>query len=358
MTRSGMTQPGDIAANLLGPDASLLTAIERMDGVRRKLLVVIDDERHLLGTLTDGDIRRGLMRRLEMDTPVREVMNLDPVALKAGASETAAVRRLSERGVLLAPMLDAHDRVIGLYPDAPGASTSRDTVVVIMAGGRGVRLAPLTQNCPKPMLKVAGRPLLETIIERLRDQGFWRFRLAVNYLAEMIEDHFGDGSALGVEIRYLREDHPRGTAGALALLDEPLDGPLLVMNGDLLTRMTFTDLIDFHRDLGAQASLCVREHSFQAPHGVAEVDGPQLLSLREKPTFRWLANAGVYCLDPAVLERVPVEGPYDMPELLAALAGEGATVGAYPIHEYWLDIGRPPDFESAQSDFDAVFRTL
>ncbi|MBJ7483590.1 nucleotidyltransferase family protein [Brevundimonas sp.] len=350
-----MSRPGDISGNLLGPDDTLLTAIERMDGVRRKLLVVVDEDRHLLGTLTDGDIRRGLMRRIEMDAAVRQVMNLDPVALRTGGSEAEAVRRLSDRGVQLAPMLDAEERVIGLYPDAIGISATRDTLVVIMAGGRGVRLAPLTQNCPKPMLKVAGRPLLETIIERLRDQGFWRFRLAVNYLAEMIEDHFGDGSAMGIEIRYLREDHPRGTAGALALLEEPLDGPMLVMNGDLLTRMSFSDLIDFHTDLGAQASLCVREHAFQAPHGVAEIEGSRLVSLREKPTFRWQANAGVYCLDPSVLARVPAQGPYDMPELLAALAADGETVGAYPIHEYWLDIGRPPDFENAQTEFGAVF---
>ena len=164
-----MSRPGDISGNLLAPDDTLLTAIERMDGVRRKLLVVVDGDRRLLGTLTDGDIRRGLMRRIEMDAPVREVMNLDPVALRTGGSEAEAVRRLSDRGVQLAPMLDAEGRVIGLYPDAIGISATRDTLVVIMAGGRGVRLAPLTQNCPKPMLKVAGRPLLETIIERLRD---------------------------------------------------------------------------------------------------------------------------------------------------------------------------------------------
>jgi dTDP-glucose pyrophosphorylase len=349
-----LTRRSEISDNLMGPDQPLLAAIERMDGVRRKLLVVVDDDRRLLGTLTDGDIRRGLMRRLSMETPVREVMNLDPLSLTVGGSETEAVRRMSERGVVLAPLLDARSRVVGLYPDVMSAPASRDTLVVIMAGGRGVRLAPLTQNCPKPMLKVAGRPLLQTIIERLRDQGFWRFRLAVNYLAEMIEDHFGDGSSLGVEIRYLREDHPRGTAGALALLDEPLAGPMLVMNGDLLTRMSFADLIDFHQEMKAEASLCVREHTFQAPHGVAEIEGQRLVSLTEKPTFRWLANAGVYCLEPSVLQRVPAEGAYDMPELLAALAADRAVVGTYPIHEYWLDIGRPPDFESAQTALAAI----
>lgn len=358
-----MRLPGDLSGNLLDPEASLLTAIERMDAVRRKLLLVVDEERRLLGAVTDGDIRRGLMRRLEMDAPVREVMNPDPVALSLDGSETEALRRLSERGVTLAPVVNGQGRVLGLYPDAVGVSPERDNLVVIMAGGRGVRLAPLTQSCPKPMLKVAGRPLLETIIERLRAQGFRRFRLAVNYLAGMIEDHFGDGSAFGVEIDYLREDHPRGTAGALSLLDpallaDPGAGPMLVMNGDVLTRMSFGDLMDFHTQQGATASLCVREHTFQAPHGVVEADGPRLLSLREKPTFRWLANAGVYCLEPSAVARIPSSGPYDMPELLAALAAEGEMVGTYPIHEYWLDIGRLPDFESAQTDFAMFFGIL
>lgn len=352
-----MNRAGDIAGNLLPPGAPLLTAIERMDAVRRKLILVVDPEGRLLGTVSDGDIRRGLMRRLTMDAAVSEVMNVTPVALRADGSDTDALRRLSDRGVTLAPVLDRQERVVGLYPDAVAVSTARDNLVVIMAGGRGVRLAPLTQTCPKPMLKVAGRPLLETIIERLQAQGFGRFRLAVNYLAEIIEDHFGDGSSMGVEIEYLREDHPRGTAGALSLVRDPITAPMLVMNGDVLTRMAFGDLVDFHVEHRARATLCVREHQFQAPHGVADVEGVRMTALREKPTFRWLANAGVYCLDGAVLKRIPAQGPYDMPELLAALASDGEMVGAYPIHEYWLDIGRPPDFESAQTDFGSVFPT-
>ncbi|WP_269515467.1 nucleotidyltransferase family protein [Brevundimonas subvibrioides] len=344
-----MTSLDPIAGNLLHPDTRLLEAIERMDAVRRKLIVVVDDDRRLLGTVSDGDIRRGLMRRLAMDAAVSAVMNRDPVAVAVAGTEADAMARLAERGVSLAPLLDDHGRVVGLYPDTAIATKARDNLVVIMAGGRGVRLAPLTQTCPKPMLKVAGRPLLESIIERLRDQGFSRFRLAVNYLAEVITDHFGDGSSMGVEIDYLREDHPRGTAGALSLLREPVTAPLVVLNGDVLTRLAFGDLIDFHQEHGAVATLCVREHQFQAPHGVAEIDGVRLTSLREKPTFRWQANAGIYCLDGTLLSRIPRDGPFDMPELLSALAGDGERVCAYPMHEYWLDIGRPPDFESAQA---------
>lgn len=349
-----MTGPGPLDANLMSPDQSILAAIETMDAVRRKLIVVVDAERRLLGTVTDGDIRRGLMRRLPMDAPLSAVMNAEPLALKAGGPDRAAMRRLSELGVSLAPLTDARGRVVGLYPDIL-VSPPRDNLVVLMAGGRGARLFPLTQNCPKPMLKVAGRPLLETIIDRLKLQGFSRFRLAVNYLADMIEDHFGDGSAMGVEIDYLREDDPRGTAGALSLLEERPTSPLLVMNGDVLTRMSFGELIDFHLEQKAEATLCVREHRFQSPHGVVETDGARVLSIEEKPTFRWLANAGVYCLGPDALDRVPAVGMFDMPDLLAGLAAEGRMVGAYPIHEYWLDIGRPPDFEQAQTEFETVF---
>lgn len=349
------SSPSNLDAQMMGPETPLLAAIERLDSVRRKLILVVDGEHRLIGSVSDGDIRRGLMRRLTMDAPISEVMNTAPVSLKAGVSDKVAVRALSDRGVGLAPLVDGKGRVIGLYPDVLGLAAPRDNLVVLMAGGRGARLFPLTQNCPKPMLKVAGRPLLQTIIERLQAQGFRRFRLAVNYLAEMIEDHFGDGSSLGVEIEYLREDHPRGTAGALSLLNEPIDAPLLVMNGDLLTRMSFGELIDFHVEHDAKATLCVREHTFQSPHGVVETVGPRLTALTEKPTFRWLANAGVYCLSPEVLARVPGDGLYDMPDLLNALNADGQAVGAYPIHEYWLDIGRPPDFENAQAEFTAVF---
>ncbi len=350
-----MKRGADIADNLLGPEATLLEAVRRLDAVRRKLVLVVDQERRLLGALSDGDVRRALMRQADMAGPVAGVMNAEPVVLAPGVSEAETVRLLAERGWSLAPIVDRRGRVIGLYPDALPSSAERDELVVIMAGGRGARLAPLTQNTPKPMLKVAGRPLLEAIIERLRAQGFRRFRLAVNYLAEVIEDHFGDGSGFGVEIEYLREDHPRGTAGALSLLPQRPDRPLLVMNGDVLTRVDFGELLRFHEDLGAAASLCVREQTFQAPHGVVEADGPRLTSLREKPTFRWLANAGIYGLSPAALDHVPSQGPFDMPELLAALADRGEVVGVYPIHEYWLDIGQPPDFELAQTEATRLY---
>lgn len=349
-----MTRP-DLAPYLIHTGATLREAVERLDAVHGRLVVVVDGEGRLVGTLTDGDVRRALLRMTPMEAEVQAAMNADPVAARRGENAALIQARLQARGADQAPLIDRAGRVVGLYPEHFAGVEARDDLVVIMAGGRGARLAPLTRNTPKPMLAMGGRPILETIIERLREQGFRRFRLAVNYLAEVIEDHFGDGTAFGVEIAYLRETEPRGTAGALALLDEPIETPILVMNGDVLTRLDFGQLLAFHADHGAAATVCVREHRFEAPYGVVETEGHRLVSIREKPTFRWFANAGIYVLTPAALGQVPQQGHYDMPTLLAALSGAGETVGAFPIHEYWIDIGRPPDFELARSDYDAVF---
>ncbi|MFN7534757.1 MAG: nucleotidyltransferase family protein [Brevundimonas sp.] len=341
-----------LEANLVAPEAPLVEAIGRLDAARQKLIVLVDPEGRLVGTVSDGDVRRGLLRGVRLEDQVRAVANLAPLTIPA-KGEAAAVtrRRLEERGVAMAPVVDAAGRVVGLFPDAPATPAERDNLVVIMAGGRGVRLAPLTHTCPKPMLKVGGRPLLETILERLRARGFRRFRLAVNYLAEIITDHFGDGSAFGVEIDYLREEAPLGTAGALSLLKEPLDAPLLVMNGDLLTRVDFGGLLDFHRDHGGDATLCVRRERMQAAFGVVETDGDRFMTgLVEKPTYEWLVNCGIYALSPRALDILPPGERFDMTDALKRLADDGRGVGVFPLHEDWLDVGRPDDLETARRE--------
>lgn len=346
-----MSRPGfGLEANLAAPDAPLVEVIARLDAARHKLIVLADAEGRLVGTVSDGDVRRGLLRGVRLEDPARAVANLSPLTAPA-TGETAAVtrRRLEERGVAFAPVVEADGRVVGLFPEAPAAHGPRDNLVVIMAGGRGVRLAPLTHTCPKPMLKVGGRPLLETIIERLRAQGFGRFRLAVNYLAEIITDHFGDGSRFGVEIDYLREDQPLGTAGALSLLDEPIDQPLLVMNGDLLTRVDFGGLLAFHAEHGGAATLCVRRERMQAAFGVVETDGDRFMTgLVEKPTYEWLVNCGIYALSPQALAILPAGRRFDMTDALKQLTDEGRGVGVFPLHEDWLDVGRPADLEAAR----------
>jgi NDP-sugar pyrophosphorylase family protein len=224
-----------------------------------------------------------------------------------------------------------------------------------MAGGKGTRLAHLTQTCPKPMLKVGDKPLLETIIERFRAQGFSNFCISLNYLGDMISDHFGDGGPWDVKITYVREDEPRGTAGALSLLENRPVDPIIVLNGDILTRMDFGALLAFHREHEAAATVCLREYRFQVPYATVELDGPRIQRLLEKPVQSYLVNAGVYCLDPEVLGLVPREGRVDMPDLLNALMEQGRPVGSFPIHEYWLDIGQMQDFHTAQTDYRRLF---
>ncbi len=330
--------------------------VEVIDRGAAQITLVIDAERRLLGTVTDGDIRRALLRGMQLNTPVDRIMHRDFRVLPASATEKEALALMRRETLHQIPALDEQGRVVRLFLlEELIKPKARCNPVVIMAGGKGQRLRPLTENCPKPMLRVGGKPLLEIILEQCIEAGFQDFYLAVNYLKEQIQDHFGDGKRWQARIHYLEEDQPLGTAGALSLIPRRPSEPLLVLNGDVLTRVDYSRLLRFHAEHAAAATLCVREHSFQSPHGVAETDGPRMISLREKPTFRWLANAGVYCLDGSVLSRIPSQGPYDMPELLASLASDGEMVGAYPIHEYWLDIGRPPDFESAQTDFGAVF---
>lgn len=347
--------PRPAESNLVTPQATILDILGRLDALPDKLILVAGPDRRLIGTVTDGDVRRGLMRGLSTSAAVTEVMNPAPIAIGPEEPMTVARARLGARGVILAPVVDAEGRVTGLMRLGDAATAPHDTLAVVMAGGRGRRLAPLTHDRPKPMIEVDGRPMLEIIVERLRAQGFRRVRLAVNYLAEMIVDHFGDGAAHGVEIAYLRESAPRGTAGALSLLTEPLEGPILVMNGDVLTRAPFADLVASHAASGASATVCVREETLQAPFGVVEVDGERLTGLKEKPTFSYLSNAGVYVLSPEALSRVPAQGAFDMPDLLNALAADQGHVRAFRLHEYWMDVGRHPDLEAARATYGGVF---
>jgi NDP-sugar pyrophosphorylase family protein len=231
----------------------------------------------------------------------------------------------------------------------------RENWVVLMAGGLGTRLAPLTDNCPKPLLKVGNKPILETIIENFISHGFKRFYLSVNYKAEMIEEYFGDGSRWGAEIRYLREDKKMGTAGALGLIPEPLTQPFLVMNGDLLTKVNFSQLLNFHQEQNAHATMCVREYDFQVPYGVVSVDKHRIKSIEEKPVHRFFVNAGIYVLDPEAVSLIPADMPYDMTSLFEQMTANEREVIAFPVREYWLDIGHRDDFERAAGDFARIF---
>ncbi len=349
----------DLSSILIAPDTLVLDAIKAIDVGGIQIAFIADANRRLLGTVTDGDIRRGLLRGVGLNQPVHLVMNKTPHTIRSDKSRAAVAEKMRRLSIHQLPVIDANEQLIGVEVfDDLHAAAEADTWIVLMAGGLGTRLRPLTDNMPKPMIPVGGRPLLETIIRNFEAQGFRRIYLSVNYKSEAIRDHFGDGINFGVSIDYLFETKKLGTAGALSLLPERPPGPIVVMNGDLLTSVNFHQLVDFHREQCALATMCVREYSFQVPYGVVQTDGSRLTAVVEKPVHNFFVNAGVYVIEPAALDLLPKEETFDMPELFERIQQEGAGGAAvFPIHEYWLDIGRIDDLERAQGDYRKVFES-
>jgi dTDP-glucose pyrophosphorylase len=330
-----------------------LAAIERGS---LQIALVVDESGRLRGTVTDGDVRRGILRGVKLDDAVDQVMNANPRTVPPNMPRQAVLKVMADLGIHQLPVVDADGHVFGLERiDSLIEIPSVDTWVILMAGGLGTRLKPITETIPKPMIPVGGRPLIENIVNNFVAQGFRRFIFAVNYKAELFREHFGDGQRLGVTIEYLHERERRGTAGALALLHERPTSPILVMNGDLMTTVNFRQLLDFHREHAAAATMCVREYAFQIPYGVIEADRHRLTALVEKPLRTALVNAGIYALSPEAIDVIPAGRMYDMTDLFADLVAAGRNTVVFPVHEYWLDIGRIEDLERASSDYSKVF---
>ncbi len=337
---------------LIAPSASIRDAIARIDSGNAQIVLVTDAEGTLIGTVTDGDVRRGLLRGKTLDDPVSDVMNPSPA--KAGQrDDRASILALMKRKLIhQVPLVDERNRVTGLETlDELLQPERRGNPVVLIAGGLGTRLRPLTDHVPKPMLEVGGKPILESTVENLIDYGFTKFYLAVNYKAETIERHFGNGSAWDVSIEYIRETEKLGTAGPLSLLPAPPTSPVLVMNADILTRVNFSRLLDFHAESGAAATVCVREYTYAIPYGVVQMNENLLTRIDEKPVHRALISAGIYVLEPQALRHLPKGGYYDMPTLLQDLVQRGLRLTGFPIHEYWLDIGKWEDLQCAHEYF-------
>lgn len=341
---------------LVPETTSIFQAIESLDISAMKILLVVDEQRRLLGTITDGDVRRGILKGISLEEPVRTIMNPHPATSSPHDSREVILAKMHSKKILQIPILDDEGRVVGVeFLSELINSFYHDNWVVLMVGGLGTRLRPLTADCPKPMLRVGDKPLLETILDGFIAHGFRKFYLVVNYKAEMIMEYFGDGSAFGVEIRYIHEQVKMGTAGALSLIPEKVTAPLLVMNGDLLTKLNFNHLLDFHVENQAMATMCVMGYDYQVPFGVVNIDRQHLLGVIEKPRHRSFINAGIYVLSPEALEFIPPNTPFDMPTLFQRLIEFKQETLVFPIREYWLDIGRMSDFERAKLDFPKVF---
>ena len=336
---------------------AILDVMRQIDENSLQIVVVVDEQNHICGTVTDGDIRRAILRGVDLkSTAINEIMNSKPHVVKLGDSRDKILATMQAFKIRQVPVVDYSGRVIQLSTleqllQMPLYSNQ----VIVMAGGLGSRLGELTKNCPKPLLPVGGRPVLETIVENFKTYGFFNFVFAVNYKAEMIEEYFKDGSAYGVNISYLRETKRLGTAGALGLFKEVPEKPFIVINGDVLTRVNFEHMLQFHITQKAMATMGVREYSLQVPYGVVEASGSELLGIREKPIHRHFVSTGMYVLNPEVLQYVKVNEYLDMPVLFERLLNNQCKAAIFPVTEYWMDIGQRADLEAADLVYKEIF---
>jgi len=336
---------------VLPPDATIQQAIQNLDESALQIVLVVDGDGTLVGTVTDGDIRRGFLRGLTLDTRIDSIAFRDSLVVPPELGRETVLQLMHANKIRQLPVTDADRRLLGLHlMDDLVFPHERPNVMVIMAGGKGVRLRPHTENCPKPLLPVGGKPMLEHIIERAKADGICRFVLAIHYLGHMIEEYFGDGSKWQVKIEYLRENTPLGTAGALSLLQPTPAHPILVTNGDVMTDIRYGEVLDFHnRHAGASATMAVRLHEWQHPFGVVNIRGVDIVGFEEKPTVRTHINAGIYVLDPEALGYLSQGGNCDMPTLFERLQQDSRRTIVYPMYEPWLDVGRPDDLSHARS---------
>lgn len=340
----------------VNPDDSIKKVVDIIDKSAIQIALVTDDEGRLLGTVTDGDIRRGLLKGIGLDEKICEVANKKP-HFATSKMNISAVKALMKRfGIKQIPVVDENSRLIDLIVSKEILGQNlKENPVVIMAGGLGTRLRPLTNDCPKPLLKIGGKPILEIILDNFISEGFDNFYFSINYKGQMIRDYFGDGSNWGVSIKYIEENKKLGTAGSLSLLNKSINNPIIVMNGDLLTKLSFSQLLNFHKENNHKATMCVRNYEMQIPYGVVNIDGSILNSIEEKPVHKFFVNAGIYVLNPELKKFIPENEYYDMTDLFREIVEKKLKTGVFPIKEYWVDIGRLQDFESANYEYAQIF---
>jgi len=342
---------------ILKQEDTMQSAIEVLNREALRIVMVEDDRGRLVGTVTDGDIRRGLLKHLSIDAPLSKFMYTEPTTATADECRDAILAKMKKLDLLQIPILDNERNVVGLETlQHLLVQTRHDNPVFLMAGGFGKRLSPLTDHTPKPLLKVGSKPILEMILDQFVSAGFHNFYISTHHKAEMVREYFGDGGDRGISIRYIHEDEPLGTAGAIGLLPKDLpELPILMMNGDLLTKVDFEQLLNFHIKQGGEATMCVREYDFRVPYGVITAKDNCITSIVEKPVHKFFVNAGIYILSPSIISTVDGTSYLDMPQMLELQIAQGDQVNMFPVHEYWLDIGQIEQFKQAQLDSNELF---
>ena len=333
---------------ILSSDTSIKDAISNLNKVGIRIIMIVNKAGALEGTISDGDLRRYLLKGLKMTSTIESIIHRDVIVVSPDISRDSVIELMVANKIQQVPIVDENKCIVGLHLwDEIMNPIIRPNIMVIMAGGRGKRLYPYTAKQPKPLLAIGGKPMLEHIIERAKREGFNHFVIAIHYLGNLIEEYFGDGGQLEVKIEYLREELPLGTAGALSLLNPIPDSPFIVTNGDVITDIRYGDLLDFHINHGASATMAVRVHEWHHPFGVVHTQGVEIVGFEEKPIAISHINAGVYALDSVALKVLADNKHCDMPTLFDRLKEEKCRTIAYPMHEPWLDVGRPDDLVMA-----------
>jgi len=350
---------GNLSALCISPDSKILDAIMTINSNSKGIVLVTDTQMHLIATITDGDIRRAMLDQVRLDAPINILLERkdselysSPITAKVWDSYEKILQLMEEYVIRQIPILDEQDHLVDLVTiEDLLPKENLPLQAVVMAGGYGTRLLPLTEDLPKPMLPIGDRPLIELIVEQLQQSGIQRVNITTHYLSDKIKNHFGSGQDFGVEIEYVDEDKALGTAGAISLMDQP-DDPLLVINGDILTRVDFRAMLNYHRKHKSDLTVGVRQFAFDVPYGVIECDGPFVKRLKEKPKYNFLVNAGIYLLEPSVYPYIPNDRRFDMTDLIESLLADNCAVVSFPIVEYWLDVGQPVDYKKAQEDIE------
>lgn len=340
--------------NLICVQRTLFDVMNLINNSEFKIAFVIDAEKRLVGTVTDGDIRRALLKEKNLQVPIDKVMNKNPIYAYMSQSSTDYQKKLKEYSINYLPIINMERKIQYIVELNKNEETQYPNKVVLMVGGLGSRLRPLTEHLPKPMLKIGNKPILQIIIENFKSYGFNNFVLCVNYKKEIIQSYFKNGAQFDVNIEYIEEDKRLGTAGALSLLQHDVKDPIFIMNGDLLTQVDVSKLLEYHLETDSIGTMCVREYQYQIPFGVIEIDEHKLISIHEKPMKKEYVNAGIYMLNPEAIKYIPHHEFYDMPELFNKLISLDMNTAVFPIHEYWMDIGQLADYEKANKDYESV----
>lgn len=337
----------------LKESSSIQEAVKVINEAPAKIALVIDNNEKLIGIVTDGDVRRGILQGYTLDESVSKIMNNDPKVATPTTPKSELSNILDSHDIDVIPILDENETILSLYTKEKNLF-KQDTPIFLLAGGLGTRLGSLTKDCPKPMLRIGEKPILQIIIEQFKSHGYTKFYISVNYKSKVIKDYFKDGSDFGISINYVEENVPLGTAGSLKFIEHETR-PIIAMNGDVLTTVNFEELLKFHNEQNSDFTICTREYSHQIPFGVINSSNDGEITITEKPIHKHQVNAGIYVVSPKVLSYIEKGERVDMPQLLKSLPRSETKVFAFPIHEYWLDVGRVQEFEKAQTDYHRIF---